>query len=117
MVLSGNPLTIFVLSELLAATRLDGLVASLPNQGVSVFTYPLAVILLKPNQTLDEAYEFTLAGPPGTYAIETSTNLIAWGKLTVVTNEFGSAAFTDVTPNLSPHNYYRARSRLEPDSF
>ena len=65
LALSGNPLTTLVLSEPLATARRAGLVASLPNQGVSLFTYPPAVVLLKPQRTSDNAFEFTLAGPPG----------------------------------------------------
>src|SRR5439155_5853577 len=43
----SNPLTTFVLSEL-TATNLAGNVAALRDQGVSVFTYPLEVQLVRP---------------------------------------------------------------------
>jgi hypothetical protein len=69
LLLDGNPLTTFVLSEPLAATNLAGTVMSLRNQGVSVFTYPLAVSLVSPSRTMNGAFELTLTGPPGLYPV------------------------------------------------
>ena len=101
-----NPLTTFVLSEPLAATGMASVVDSLRNQGVSVFTYPLAVSLVSPRRTVTGAFEFTLAGPPGNYAIPGSTNLTAWSAFATVTNQLGSAVFTDAIS--SPQKFYRA---------
>ena len=116
LVLDGNPLTTLVLSEPLAATRLAAQVESLPNQGVSVFTYPLAVDLLKPQQTFDNTFAFTLVGPPGIYTVFVSTNLTSWSVLGTVVNEIGSLFFTDVdTPlSLSPHKFYRVLLQSPP---
>jgi formylglycine-generating enzyme required for sulfatase activity len=102
-----NPLTTLVLSEPLAATKLAGEVAALRNQGVSVFAYPLAVSLSSPRLAA-EAFEFTLAGPPGIYTVLSSTNLAAFSALGTATNTLGRAIFTDVQANLSPQKFYRA---------
>jgi len=114
LTLTGNPLTTLVLSEPLAATRLAGLVASLPDQGVSVFTYPLAVALLKPNRTLENDFAFTLEGPPGIYAVLGSTDLVAWSALGTAINELGSILFTDADANFSPQKFYRAQLQSPP---
>src|SRR6185295_2152676 len=74
---NGNPLTTFVLSETLAATNLAGTVATLQNQGVNVFTYPLAVQLVRP-RPLEGAFQFGITGPPGVYSVLGSTNLTTW---------------------------------------
>jgi len=108
LILDSNPLTTLVLSELSAATRLAGLVAFLRNQGVSVFTYPLMMRLLSSRRTATENFEFTLTGPPGVYTILSSTNLTFWSELGALTNDLGSAAFTDVVAALSTHKFYRA---------
>jgi formylglycine-generating enzyme required for sulfatase activity len=104
--MAGNPLTTFVLSEPLAATGMASVVDSLRNQGVSVFTYPLAVSLTSPHPTVSGAFEFALTGPPGNYAILVSTNLTAWSALATVTNQLGSAVFTDAISG--PQKFYRA---------
>ena len=64
LVLNGNPLTTLVLSQPLAATNLAPLVAALENQGVSVFTYPLEVRLVR-LLALIGAFKFGITGPPG----------------------------------------------------
>jgi formylglycine-generating enzyme required for sulfatase activity len=110
----GNPFTTLVLSEPLAATNLADDVAFLRNQGVSVFTYPLAVRLVSPRRTGSAAFEFTLTGPPGLYAVLSSTNLAAWSALGTATNTLGSASFTDVQANLSPQKFYRALLQSPP---
>jgi formylglycine-generating enzyme required for sulfatase activity len=118
LILTGNPLTTLVLSEALAITRLVGLVTSLPNQGVSVFTYPLAPVLLKPNRTLEgNAFEFFIAGPPGIYAVLSSTNLAAWSVLGTAIDEFGSILFTDVDVNFSPQKFYQALRQSPPTNM
>jgi len=112
----GNPLTTFVLSEPLAATNLAGTVASLQNQGVSVFTYPLAIQLVRP-RTLVGAFQFGITGPPGVYAVLGSADLAVWSALGVVTNSLGSINFTDVTANLSPQKFYRALLQGPPSNM
>src|SRR4029077_16013821 len=77
----GNPLATLVLSEPLAATNLAGTVATLRSQGVSVFTYPVAVRMDTPHLTASEAFEFTLNGPPGVYTIFSSADLTVWSEL------------------------------------
>src|SRR5262249_7662784 len=64
----GNPLATLVLSDSLAATNLVDTVAALRSQGVSVFTYPLSVQLIRLRQSLG-AFQFAITGPPGVYAI------------------------------------------------
>jgi hypothetical protein len=104
--LDGNPLATLVLSEPLAATNLAGTVASLRSQGVSIFTYPLAIRMDAPRLTA-EAFEFTLKGPPGNYTVFGSADLAAWTELGTATNIFGSTVFTDATTILSPRRFYR----------
>ncbi len=112
----GNPLATFVLSEPLAATNLAGTVASLQNQGVSVFTYPLEIQLVRP-RTLIGAFQFGITGPPGVYAVLGSVDLAVWSALGVVTNCLGSINFTDVTANLSPQKFYRALMQGPPTNM
>ena len=106
----GNPFTSLVLSESLAATNLAGTVTFLLNQGISVFTYPLAVRLISPRRTGAAAFEFALIGPPGIYTVLGSADLAAWSELGTATNQLGSAAFTHLAALLSPQKFYRARS-------
>jgi hypothetical protein len=96
------------LSDPVAATNLAGTVASLRNAGVSVFTYPLAVNLVSPRIEPGGKFEFTVAGPPGVYDIFGSANLQTWSELGVVTNQLGSAIFTDAESSLAPQKFYRA---------
>jgi len=111
----GNPLATLVLSEL-TATNLAADVAFLRNQGVSVFTYPLAVQLLRP-RTLVGAFQFGITGPPGVYAVFGSTNLADWSALDTVTNPLGSISFTDVTANSAPQKFYRALRQSPPENM
>ncbi|HXJ55824.1 MAG TPA: SUMF1/EgtB/PvdO family nonheme iron enzyme [Verrucomicrobiae bacterium] len=113
----GNPFTTLVLSETLASTKLAAEVAALRNQGVSVFTYPLAVRLGSPQRTLDGAFEFTLTGPPGLYAVLGSTNLAAWSVLGTATNTLGRAVFQDGQANLSPQKFYRGLLQSPPTNM
>jgi formylglycine-generating enzyme required for sulfatase activity len=103
---AGIPLATFVLSEALATTGMASVVDSLRTQGVAVFTYPLAVSLASPRRTATGAFEFGVAGPPGNYAVLSSTNLTAWRALATVTNQLGSTVFTDA--NSGPQKFYRA---------
>lgn len=107
----ANPLTTFVLSESLAAsTNLTvnlGTLASLQSQGVSVFTYPLTIQLVRVLQLVG-AFKFGITGPPGVYSILQSDDLTNWSVLRDTTNNLGSVNFTDGTANLSPRKFYRA---------
>jgi hypothetical protein len=109
LVLGGNPLATLVLSESLAATNLAVTVASLRNQGASVFTYPLAVHLISPRLTAGGTFEFTLTGPPGVYSVLGSTDLAVWSELGVASNTIGSIVFNDVTADLPTRKFYGAR--------
>jgi len=107
-----NPLITLVLSEPLAAStdlnvNLTGGVASLTNQGVSVFTYPLAVQLVQPRAFVG-AFKFGITGPPGVYTVLSSTNLAVWSVLRAVSIPLGSINFSDVTASSSPQKFYRA---------
>ena len=112
----GNPLTTFVLSEL-TATNLAGDVAALRDQGVSVFTYPLEVQLVRPRPFVGR-FQFGITGPPGVYAVLGSTDLVVWSLVGPATNALGSINFNDVTVNSSPQKFYRAllRSPAPPGS-
>jgi hypothetical protein len=114
--LDNNPLQTFVLPEPLAVTGLADTVASLSSQGVSVYTYPLAVSLVSPQRTLAGAFGFTLIGPPADYTILGSTDLAAdpaaWNQLGTLTNTLGAAVFTDAEATNSSQKFYRAAARL-----
>jgi hypothetical protein len=109
----ANPLTTFVLSEPLAATNLAEDVASLRDQGVSVFTYPLTIQLTSARKTVGGAFEFALTGPPGIYTVLSSTNLAVFSALGITTNQLGAINFTDATSHFSPQKFYGA-ARLDP---
>jgi formylglycine-generating enzyme required for sulfatase activity len=111
---NGNPLTAFVLSEPLAAANLAPVVATLRNQGISVFTYPLAVRLLSPSRTVIGAFEFTLTGPPGLYSVLGSADLSTWHEVGTATNNLGRTGFTDATTILSPRRFYRVLRQSPP---
>jgi hypothetical protein len=96
-----NPLTTLVLSERLAATGLAQDVATVQSQGVSVFTYPLTIQLVRPRPPTG-AFQFGITGPPGVYTVLTSTDLVGWSELGTTTNMLGTATFTDVTAPRSP---------------
>jgi formylglycine-generating enzyme required for sulfatase activity len=113
--IADNPFTTFVLSEPLAATGMASVVFSFRNQGISVFTYPLAISLTSPHRTAGGAFEFALTGPPGNYAILGSTNLAAWSAVATVTNRLGSAVFTDAIS--SRQKFYRARLQGPPTNM
>jgi len=107
LLLDGNPFNTLVVSEPMAAGKLAVLVASLRNQGASVFTYPLTIQLVRLLQ-LAGAFEFGITGPPGVYTILQSEELWAWSVLGVKTNSLGSINFTDTTAHLSTRKFYRA---------
>jgi formylglycine-generating enzyme required for sulfatase activity len=54
------------------------------------------------------AFQAGVTGPPGVYAIFSSTDLAAWNALGAVTNSLGSINFTDETAPLSQQKFYRA---------
>jgi hypothetical protein len=105
----ANPLTSVVLSEELAGGNLAETVASLQNQGTSVFTYPLTVRLIRLRQLLG-AFQFAVTGPPGAYVVLASSDLATWSELGVATNQLGVIVFTDLTADLSAQKFYRVRS-------
>jgi formylglycine-generating enzyme required for sulfatase activity len=113
----SNPLTTLVLSEPLAAsTNLTvnlTTIALLQNQGVSVFTYPLAVQLVRP-LTLIGAFHFGISGPPGVYAVLASTNLGDWIEVGMANNTLGRIGFTDVSAHLFPRRFYSAHLQNPP---
>jgi len=105
----GNPFVTFVISEPMAATNLAALVTSLQNQGVSVHRYPLAANLSPAAQPVLGNVNITLNGPPGIYTVLGSTNLISWSVSGSLTNNLGSAVFTDLDTNRPPRKFYRAQ--------
>jgi hypothetical protein len=107
--LDGNPFSTFALSEPLAATNLAATVSALQSQGVNVFTYPLAVHLLQPQQ-LTGTFQFGITGPPGVYTILASGNFANWTEVGSATNRLGIISFTDINPTNAPKRFYRARS-------
>jgi len=111
--LGGIPLMTLVLPEPLALTRLADTVASLRSEGVSVYTYPLAVSLVTPRRTVAGAVGFTLTGPPASYTILGSTDLAAWNELGTLTNTLGAAVFTDAQATNSSQKFFRARADID----
>jgi len=107
--LGGNPLATLVLSEPMAATSLAGALPALREQGVSVFTFPLEVRLIRLQQPIG-VFQFAISGPPGVYSVLASPDLAEWSELRTVTNALGKSVFTDETAHLSPQKFYRARS-------
>ena len=104
----GNPLNTLVLSELAATNLPANLVASLQSAGISVFTYPLTVQLIRLRQPIG-AFQFAISGPPGAYTVLGSTNLADWIELGILTNSLGKIVFTDGTAHLSAQKFYRTR--------
>ena len=116
--IEANPFTTLVLSEPLAVTtNLAPAIATLRNQGVSVFTYPLAIRLVASRPTVAADVGAALTGPPGIYAVLSSTNLTAWSELGGVTNHFGSAVFTNANAHLSPQRFFRVRRQDPPTNM
>ena len=115
LLLSGDPLATFVLPEPLAATNLVFLIASLRDQGVQVFTYPLTIQLISPMTVEDGGFELTVIGPPGIYSVLASPDLSVWSELSRLTNQLGNARFSDPTVSLSSRKFYRARAIPPPD--
>jgi formylglycine-generating enzyme required for sulfatase activity len=114
--MADNPLTTLVLSEPLAATGMASVVDSFRNQGVSVFTYPVAIELVLPRMFTGR-FQLGITGPPGVYTILGSTNLTAWDIVGTADNPVGSVLFNDVTVNLSPQKFYRAQRQNPPTNM
>ena len=106
VLLDDNPLSTFVLPEPLAAGNLSNMVASLRDQGVSVFAYPLAAELVRP-RTFTGRFQFGITGPPGVYVVLGSTDLATWSAIGTANNVLGSISFNDVATNLPPQKFYR----------
>jgi formylglycine-generating enzyme required for sulfatase activity len=117
LLLSGNPLTTVVLPAPLAATNLAGTVTNLQNQGIPVFTYPLAVRLTFPRQQPIGAFRFGITGPPGVYTVYSSSNLTSWEAVNFVNDPLGSIFFTDTEAHLSPQKFYRAVRQIPPTNM
>jgi len=97
----ANPLTTLVLSEQLAAStdlsiNAGETIDSLRNRGISVFTYPLTIQLVRLRQPTG-AFQFAITGPPGVYSVAGSSNLTVFERLSDVTNAVGAVVFTDTT--------------------
>ena len=106
----GNPFETFVISEPMAATNLAALVTQLQNQHVaSVHRYPLAANLLPAAQPVLGSVKLTLNGPPGPYTVLGSTNLTSWNVSGSLTNNLGSAVFTDLDTNRPPRKFFRTQ--------
>src|SRR5204863_3948891 len=116
LVVEGNPLNTLVLSEPSAATNLAATVSILENQGVSVFSYPLAVQLVRPLST-EGAFKIGIKGPPGVYSVLSSTNLTAWTAVGIASNRLGSVNFTHVTSNAFPKRFYRLALQSSPTNM
>jgi formylglycine-generating enzyme required for sulfatase activity len=113
----GNPLGAFVLPEPLAAkTNLTATIAALEANGVSVFTYPLEIELVRPRSFVGR-FQFGITGPPGVYTVLGSTNLSAWSAVGTAKNELGSISFNDVTVNASLAKFYRALRQSPPTNM
>jgi hypothetical protein len=66
--------------------------------------------LYAPAPLPDRSFQFSLLGPTGRkYAIETSTNLAAWGELARLTNTTLTSTFRDPAATNLQHRFYRAR--------
>jgi formylglycine-generating enzyme required for sulfatase activity len=112
----ANPLTSFILSETLAATNLATLVASLQDQGIPVFTYPLNVRLTN-FDLLVGAFKFGITGPPGIYSVASSIDATVWSTFANVTNPLGRIFFRDTTPHESPLKFYTAFLQSPPTNM
>jgi hypothetical protein len=102
----------FVFHVPLAGTDLLIMVGSLRTQGVSIYTYPLAVNLVTPQRRPAGAFGLPLTGPPEVYTILSSTDLAAWNQLGTLTNTLGAAVFTNVGATKSSQKVYRAMTKL-----
>jgi len=107
-----NPLASLVLPEPLT-NRLAVAIAALRERGVEIFAYPLDLHLVRPH-SLVGAFQFTLAGPPGNYAVLDSSDLLTWYQVGQISNQVGKVNFTDGTAHGVVQRYYRAHSMNPP---
>jgi formylglycine-generating enzyme required for sulfatase activity len=114
--LDSNPLSIFALSEPMAVSNLGGTAIALQSIGVFVVTYPVAPVLNSLRAALADGVRIGLSGPPGNYTVFSSSDLLSWTALGVITNEFGSASFIDPPP-LSARKFYRTLSQAGPTNM
>lgn len=69
--------------------------------------------LALPGYDANTGYHFALQSETGgRYQIESSTNLLQWQPLILVTNATGSMTLTDVSAPVLPQQFYRARQSL-----
>jgi len=116
LILDGNPLTQLVLSEE-EATHVPGVVVTLENQGIPVFKYPLTVQLKKQVRLQGGAFRFEITGPPGSYTVFSSTNLVDWSELGLSINLLGSILITDTLAQFSPWKFYRVQLQTPPTNM
>jgi hypothetical protein len=110
---SENPLTTLVLPESQPAfVNVFPSTATLRSQGVAVYVYPLTISLTAGQPMVAGAFTLTLAGPPGPYRVQVTSDFSAWSDLDLVSNVVGSAAFTDTSAGQRPRSFYRVK--LEP---
>jgi hypothetical protein len=93
-----------------------GTIASLVDQGVQVFTYPLNIELVRPLPLIG-AFKFGITGPPGVYEVLASTDLATWTQVGIASNTLGSINVFDVTSHLFPKRFYRALRRDPPTNM
>jgi len=65
--------------------------------------------LLSPRRTGAAAFELTITGSPGIYAVLGSADLAAWSDLGTLTNQLGNAVVIDAEADFSQQKFYRAR--------
>ena len=105
--LSMNPLATLVLPEPIAG-HVAPYVGELMRQGVAVYLYPLEVRLVAGPPAVADTFTFTLAGPPGTYRVQATSDFSTWTDLDVVPNVVGSGVFTDSSVGQG-HSFYRVK--------
>jgi hypothetical protein len=64
--------------------------------------------LAAPRQVEAGGFEFTVIGPPGTYAVLTSTDLRDWTEAGRVTNHLGRVDFAEGQAGVARQTFYRA---------
>lgn len=116
LVLNGNPLTQLVLSEPEAASLAET-VAELQRLEIPVFIYPLTLQLKKQQHLEGGAFRFAITGPPGTYIVFSSTNLVDWDELGRSVNPLGSILILDTFAQFSPRKYYRVEPQTIPENL
>ena len=57
-----------------------------------------------------EVFPLRLMGDLGRYSLETSSNLVTWLPLTMLTNLFGTVQFDDTASTSSLQRFYRVSS-------